>query len=127
MLDTRTKLLTLEQAAALPAPGLLVTGYFDPLLSAQAARLAELANQAPLLVLVGDPPQPLLPVQARAELVAALRSVTHVVPLPPELSFEDALARFPNASVAREEAFDLQHRASLLVRIRNRHPAAVTP
>lgn len=51
-------------------------GYFDPLTAEIAARLATLGSQ--LTVAILDPPDPLLPARARAELVAALRCVQQV-------------------------------------------------
>jgi hypothetical protein len=58
-----------------------VIGHFDPLLAAHARRLQELAVPGTILVVaVSDPPDPLLPAGARAELVAALAAVDYVVP-----------------------------------------------
>lgn len=54
----------------------LVLGYFDPVLAAHVSRLSELSN---VTVSVLDPPDPLLPTRARAELVAALRPVDLVI------------------------------------------------
>jgi hypothetical protein len=88
--------------------GTLVLGYFDPLTAAHVARLAELG--ASLTVAVLDPPDPLLPARARAELVAALRAVAQVMIGPPP------------ASVRAERTFDetqehLRARAALVERI----------
>ena len=55
----------------------VVRGYFDPLLSAHAMRLA--ACGRPLAVIVADPDRPLLPLAARQLLVAALACVDCVV------------------------------------------------
>ncbi|MGI8741641.1 MAG: hypothetical protein ACR2NN_03530 [Bryobacteraceae bacterium] len=58
----------------------LVTGAFDPLLAEHAKRLKELAEPNQLLVVaITNPPDPLLPQQARAELVAALAVVDYVI------------------------------------------------
>ena len=82
-MDTRTKILTAEQALARGKElrgCLLVSGYFDPLLAAHAARLAGLmAPDRRLVVLIENPPDPILPAAARAELVAGLRGVNAVV------------------------------------------------
>ena len=75
-MDTREKILSPAQTAAL-APAVLVLGYFDPLTADHAERLAALGHN--LTVAVLDPPEPLLPARARAELVAALRCVDHVI------------------------------------------------
>ena len=54
-------------------------GTFDPLLAAQAREIAERKRRKPLVVVIRDPEEPLLPARARAELVAALREVDYVV------------------------------------------------
>jgi hypothetical protein len=72
--DTRQKITA--STAGLRVP-LLVTGYFDPLTSVEAARLAALGEG--LTVAVLDLPDALLPLQARAELVASLRNVSRVI------------------------------------------------
>jgi glycerol-3-phosphate cytidylyltransferase-like family protein len=58
----------------------LVSGYFDPLLASHAARLAGLKREGvPLVVLISSYATSILPVRARAELVAGLRVVNYVV------------------------------------------------
>jgi bifunctional ADP-heptose synthase (sugar kinase/adenylyltransferase) len=58
----------------------IVSGYFDPLLAAHAERLEAIKRPgARLVVALADPPDPILPARARAELVAALRCVDYVV------------------------------------------------
>jgi hypothetical protein len=76
-LDTREKILTAEQLPALDrsAEWTAVVGLFDPLTAAQARRL----HGCKLLAIVLDVPDSLLPVRARAELVAALRNVSAVL------------------------------------------------
>jgi len=73
-LDTRSKILA--SAAGLNVETLVI-GYFDPVTAEHAARLAELGGG--LTVAIVDPPEPLLPARARAELVAALRGVERVI------------------------------------------------
>jgi len=78
--DTREKIIDTTQAANIAASGAtVVSGYFDPLIASHAERLAalKLAGQK-LLVLIATPPNAILPAAARAELVAALRSVDYV-------------------------------------------------
>jgi hypothetical protein len=56
-----------------------VSGYFDPLTLAHADRLKELKDPAkPLLIVVTEPPDPILPALARAHLLAGLAVVDHV-------------------------------------------------
>jgi bifunctional ADP-heptose synthase (sugar kinase/adenylyltransferase) len=79
-MDTRAKMIAASEAARLAAEGAtVVSGYFDPLLASHARRLAGLKNSAKLIVVIEDPPRPILPARARAELVASLRSVDYVV------------------------------------------------
>ncbi len=92
-MDTRGKI---SPAAEFTGPAFVVSGYFDPLLADHAERLAAVKPAGMrLAVLVLDPPNPILPARARAEMVAALRPVDHVLlgepgePHPtPDLHFE---------------------------------------
>ena len=118
-MDTRTKIAS--SAAVIPAAGRrkLVTGYFDPLTAAHAARLAELRGDADqLVVAVKDPPDPLLPARARAELVAALAAVDYV--LIPSDGGADGL---PAEETIDEQAQDLARRAALSDHIMSRQNA----
>lgn len=71
-MDSRRKIGTTP-----PAGAYVVKGYFDPLLADHARRLA--ACPRPLAVIVADPPEPLLPLEARQLLVAALACVDSVI------------------------------------------------
>ena len=76
-MNTRDKILE----AAPSGPAILVVGTFDPLLAAHSERLQQLAKSGvKLAVAVADLPNALLPLQARREMVAALRVVDFVVP-----------------------------------------------
>jgi hypothetical protein len=84
--DTRTKVLGPEAAREAAARARregkrirLVTGYFDPLVAEHARGLERAGEGAVLFAAIVEPPQPILPARARAELVAALRSVDYVV------------------------------------------------
>jgi|HubBroStandDraft_1064217.scaffolds.fasta_scaffold477867_1 glycerol-3-phosphate cytidylyltransferase-like family protein len=79
-MDTRTKIVPMEEAARIAAEGAtVVSGYFDPLLASHAERLTGLKRSGvPLVVIVADPENPILPAQARMELVAGLAVVDHV-------------------------------------------------
>jgi hypothetical protein len=81
-LDTREKIVTAEQLSKLDssAEWVTVVGFFDPLTAVQARRL----RGRSLLAVVLDTPDTLLPAQARAELVAALREVNAVFIATPE-------------------------------------------
>jgi glycerol-3-phosphate cytidylyltransferase-like family protein len=83
--DTRNKILTPAAALALsPArPLVVVKGYFDLLRAAHARSLDEIRRRtsaATLLAVVLPLHHGLLPLVARAELVAALRMVDYVLP-----------------------------------------------
>ena len=99
----------------------LVTGYFDPLTSAHARRLSELAKtHGPLFVLIVDPPEPVLPTGARAELAASLACVRCIV-LPPPEGPDAILAALPAARLLREEAADLERREAITRHVHARH------
>lgn len=78
-MDTRTKIT--GTSFSLSHPNIrVVTGHFDPLLPEHARRLQSLAQPEQLLIVViTNPPSPLLPQKARAELVAALAAVDYVI------------------------------------------------
>jgi hypothetical protein len=78
-MDTRSKILN---ADAVPRACTVVTGAFDVVLAQDARELAEIRADhpdRPLLLVVLQLPDPLLPQRARAELVAAFRVVDYVV------------------------------------------------
>lgn len=87
--DTRHKIVTLAQAGALAeesrrsgsAPAAFVT-HLEVLRAGHVRKLEELAAATPgkLFVILTDPESPLVPLEARAELAAALRVVDYVVP-----------------------------------------------
>lgn len=101
-MDTRLKIAAGAECAPRLAelrracPGLrVVSGYFDPVLASHAARLdAARADASAVAVVVLDPPDPILPARARAELVAGLAAVSMVLlpegtlPPHPDIVFE---------------------------------------
>lgn len=129
-MDTRNKIISPDRAAALVrelrAEGQairVVTGYFDVLVADQVRRLSEIAASAStLFAVVLDPPEPLLPGRARAELVAALGMVDYVVPAeePAALAL---LSHCNPGEVVREESADLlrSRRLNELVQRRHQH------
>jgi bifunctional ADP-heptose synthase (sugar kinase/adenylyltransferase) len=81
-LDTRSKIIPLEEARERKRNQSTswLAGHFDPLLAEHVRRLHEQAAPERLLIVeVTNPPRPLLPQRARAELVAALSMVDYVV------------------------------------------------
>lgn len=100
--------MTLEEAAGLRFDT-LVAGYFDPVVADHARRLE--ASGAGLTISLLEPPDPLLPARARAELLAAFACVERVI-----LGDARALA----GSVIDETAADLAARQALVERILSR-------
>ena len=97
-MDTRNKIVSAQDAAArMPHMAFLVSGWFDPLLAVHAARIDEIPEQFAVVVLIVDPPDPLLPARARAELVAALHRVELVI-------LDDARSLTPALRLEEEEA-----------------------
>ncbi len=81
-MDSRSKIVGFEQALEIAREREVqwVTGHFDPMLAEHARRVREFVKPGlPLIVVVTNPPSPLLPQGARAELVAALADVDYVV------------------------------------------------
>src|SRR5690348_10193055 len=95
-MDTRRKIVP---ADAVPPGCTVVTGYFDILLAADVRELAALAR--PIVAIVLPLEGALLPQQARAELVAALRIIDYVV-IASDASIVDNLR--PTEVVHLEEA-----------------------
>ena len=94
-MDTRTKIIDADHAARIAQAGAtVVSGYFDPMIARHAERLAALKRpDAPLLVLIATPPNPILDARARAQLVAGLSVVDYVCDAPggiaPEIALEE--------------------------------------
>jgi hypothetical protein len=107
-LDTRSKIITLAEAAG-RVIDTLVVGYFDPVLAAHVTRLQQLGNAVTVSVI--DPPEEILPTRARAELVAALACVSQVI-----LGDARPLAKH----VIDMTDADLDSRRQLIERIRQR-------
>jgi len=107
-LNTRSKILPISRADEF-AGALFVAMYLDPLTAAHARRLEELAATGrKVVVLLSDPPDPLLPLAARAELAASLASVSAVMLV----------------DVVSEHAADLERRDSLTRHVLGRHASA---
>jgi bifunctional ADP-heptose synthase (sugar kinase/adenylyltransferase) len=113
-MDTRSKIIDAVAARRLVQSGAtVVSGCFDPLTAAHARRLAELKREgAPLVVLIAESPDEILPARARAELVAALAVVDGVV------EFADGIP----ASVRLEQE-DQARRAALVAHVHARQGA----
>jgi len=122
-LDTRAKIVDLARAGTIAAGWRtkgtrwkLVSGYFD-VLTADLVRA--MPDGSPLVAAVLDPPDPLLPVGARAELAASLRMVDYVLLLQ-GAALEDALAELRPDEVIRAEIGDRRRSAALIEHVHRR-------
>jgi bifunctional ADP-heptose synthase (sugar kinase/adenylyltransferase) len=118
----------MEQARALAAESgrslRIVTGYFDPLLAGHAAALAEgRVSAGGLLLLLRTPPDPLLPLRSRVELVAALRTVDWVAAIPGD-TIPEWVRALPASRLVSFESDDEDRRSAFLRHIHERHRLA---
>ena len=103
-MDTRTKILSNDAARRIEG-ALIVSGYFDPLIHLHAERLARLKKAGhPLLVLIATPANPILPVGARAALIAGLACVDYVTEI--GSTFPDGLK--PHVQLETEDTARLE-------------------
>ena len=121
LVDTRSKILTqaqaVEHAGNLRADGralTVVTGFFDPMLAEHARHLASLARPGTaLMVVIHSPAAPLLPARGRAEMIAALTVVDHVV-LAAGGESDAWLAALHAHSLVSQEAHDTRRTRELI-------------
>ena len=80
MIDTRTKIVTTEEARRIAAEGHLraVRTYCDPMLPAHVDDLRALAGQGKLLLIIDSPEGSYLDPRARCEIAASLDFVATV-------------------------------------------------
>jgi cytidyltransferase-like protein len=115
-LDTRTKIVHSFETSELKA----VIGYFDPMHAGHVRRLNEIcAGGERIAVVIADPPEPMLPTRARAELVAALDCVAYVIPAGPDA---DAVTA-NRAHVIDERAADTERARTFAQHVLARHNA----
>jgi glycerol-3-phosphate cytidylyltransferase-like family protein len=117
-MDTRSKILTLDSALALP-PGTvtIAAGYFDVLRAAHTRDLAGLRR--PVLAAVLPLKDELVPQRARAEMVAALRMIDYVVIANPG-DVDTLIERLAPREVAHLEARDSARVQQLIEHVHNR-------
>jgi hypothetical protein len=121
-MDTRAKIIDLASAARLRRPGVrlkLVAGYFDVLTPDLVSRLGSLSDGGRLIAVVLDPPNPLLPSRARAELAAALSVIDYVLLLP-DAGIEKALDEIRPDEVVREDMADGKRSQALIEHVHQR-------
>ena len=120
-MDTREKIVPAEQLAAKLGSGewLAVAGKFDPLTLDQAERLAQASSSGKAVLAVVEPgTNCLLPVEARAILVAALKSVQIVV-----VADAGDLAKFPGVQISRDDEGERQRSLAFVEHVRGRQSA----
>ena len=117
-MNTRNKIVA--QAHLPSTPAILVIGTFDPLLAGHAVRLARLAqSNLTLVVAVTDETAALLPLNARMELVSALRMVDFVLPYTKGLEHA-----FPWVAIHDDCALHQQWRSDFQEHVRRRSQSA---
>ena len=124
-MDTRKKIIPATDAGRIPRdlPLIAITAHFDPLHAAHARRLQELSRAGTrVVVIITDPPAPVLAAQARAELAAGLKAVDYVI-IPQENSLEDLLTRLSPCEIFREETSDQQRTRELIMHVHRRQSA----
>jgi glycerol-3-phosphate cytidylyltransferase-like family protein len=121
--DTRSKILTLGEALALPGPLAIAAGSFDLLRAEHACELRRITpGSAKLLVVVLPSPARLFTDRARAEMVAALRVVDYVVTADDE-DLERLSRAHPSTRVVRMDAADRRLIRQLVEHVRRRQNA----
>ena len=99
----------------------VVTGYFDVLVAGHVRRLREIGNgSGTVIVVVLDPPAPVLHARARAELVAALSVVDYVVPANGQAA-QELLSQLNPSEIIQEEPADLLRARCLTEHVQRRH------
>jgi hypothetical protein len=125
-MDTRGKIITLDQAARIAADLRsrgerlkVVTGSFDVLTVDLVRRVRGLSGDGTLLAAIVDPPEPLLAQRARAELAAGLSVIDYVLSIPGS-GLDHALDAILPDAVVREETADRQRLAALMEHVHRR-------
>ena len=120
--DTRSKILTLAAAEALPSPLAVVTGYFDVLRGGHACDLQQVRDRTPhakLLVAVVTYPGEPIDGPSRSELVAGLRMVDYVVTANHD-ELDGFIERLRPVEIVRLEAADLGRKRRLIEDVQRR-------
>ncbi len=119
-LDTRQKILSAPNTAAVISQNghlTVIIGHFDPLTAAHARRITNLRKtRNQLIAIVTDPPQPILKLSARTELVAALEAIDYVIPVQDNTAAEILAVLRPD-EVIEEEAADLDRTRALIAHV----------
>ncbi|MFB3828666.1 MAG: hypothetical protein ACE15B_17995 [Bryobacteraceae bacterium] len=121
-MDTREKIIPLERVVACARGAAVVTGYFDVLAAEHVRQLERARRDTGLVVVLFDPPAPVLAARARAEMVAALRVVDYVVIAEePGPATQRLLEELEPAAIVRLEAEHARQSDELIAHVRQRH------
>ena len=124
-MDTRTKILTVEQARALRFNGpVVVTGYFDLLRAVHARELEETRRRTAagtLVVAVMPWVEAYQSQRARAEMAAALRVVDYVVLIDQDADLAALYDALHPIEVVRMEMADARRNRELIEHVRHRN------
>lgn len=122
--DTRNKIIDAAQAHRIAsesaAPSIAFVTHLEVLRASHIRRLEEISagNNGRLFVILTEPEGPLVPLEARAEVAAALRMVDYVIPAPGgAISVLDVLR--PGVTIHDEEE-DRERTRSLMEHVRSR-------
>jgi hypothetical protein len=121
-MDTREKIIAFDDVGSLLTRGnwSIIIGLFDPLTLEQAKRLEQVAATGNKVLAVIDPGEnTLLPSDARACLVAALRSVAAITIVEPERA-RLLLLKIPGAFVNDDEIAERKRSSDFVEFIRDR-------
>ena len=119
-MDTRSKIIDSVHEIGSGRPVTLVTGYFDVLGTRHIEALERVARpDRCLLVALFTAPCSILPLRARAELVAALRMVDYVVTAD-EAQLDALISFIKPAQTLRLEEKDRAHARELKLHVQRR-------
>ena len=124
-MDTRSKIVSAKQASAnaKDRKTTLLISSFDVLTSARIHRVRALAQpNTPLIAIVTELADSLLPLQARAELAAALAIIDLVIVA--DESVAHVLTQFPVATVIDDNQDDARRTAELIEYVHQRNRKA---
>ncbi len=107
------------------APWVAVIGLFDPLTAVQACRLADIARNGrrKLFAIVLETKDALLPANARAELLAALRDVDLVATAEPQ-RWQSALPEGADVQIVEDAEAETARSAEFVQFVLDRQRAA---
>ena len=128
-MDTRSKIISVPEAQTSLADGnwLVIAGYFDPLTLSVAQRfhsLVEHGRQERVLAVVLTGTDPLLSIEDRSNLTAALREVDAVLAMS-ESELEEFLASVPGIRFVFDEHEERRNTEAFTAALLAKQPGSV--